>query len=397
MDKRAKIILGVFFLVLLIIIFTEIVRPKPLNWSPSYTSTDKIPFGCYVLSNELKDLFKNQKIKIVDQNTYLFLTEKNAGLNTNYIFINNYISFDKQELNQLLNYVNKGNNVFIAADNFGTVLTDSLKISTLTEQNVKEDTVVTKMYNPVFGNKEFAYSRGIYKSYFTSFDTINSTTLGKYKKIEDDDSAKVNFIKVKIGNGNLFLNTVPQAFTNYYLLNKNAQYVANCFSYLNEGTVYWDDYKKTGRELQVIDSPMRFVLKQESLKWAYYLLIISLILFMIFRAKREQRIIPVVKPLENSSVEFTKTIGDLYFQYKDYSNIISKKITYFMDYIRNHYYLNTEKLDDAFIKKLSVKASKNLDDTTQLINYIKKIKTKPVHTEQELVELNKRIEAFKKD
>jgi len=122
-----------------------------------------------------------------------------------------------------------------------------------------------------------------------------------------------------------------------------------------------------------------------------------LILFVIFKAKREQRIIPVIKPLENSSVEFTRTIGDLYFQHKNYTNIILKKVTFFMDYIRSHFYLETEDLNDNFIKKLAVKASKSVEETTTVINFIKMLKNKPLHTEQELIELNKLIEDFKKN
>jgi len=63
MDKRSKIILGVFCAVIIAIIVTEIVRPKPINWRPSYTASSKIPFGCYVLYNELNTLFQNHKMK----------------------------------------------------------------------------------------------------------------------------------------------------------------------------------------------------------------------------------------------------------------------------------------------------------------------------------------------
>lgn len=381
-------------MVMVAIVITEIVRPKPINWSPSYTSYDKIPFGCYILNNELKNLFPNQEIKNIDKNPYQFLSETDVDFNSNLLFINNYLHFDEEELGELLNYVDRGNNVFLSASDFSQTLKDTLKIDIYTQRNFTEDSVMAQMANPNFKKQEFIYTRGVFKSYFSSIDTIKTTVLGYFKK-EVDEPQRINFIKVPIGKGTLFLHTLPQAFTNYYLLKDNKQYASNCFSYLPEGTVYWDDYYKAGRV--IIDSPMRFVLNQESLKWAYYLLVSLLILFVIFKAKREQRIIPVIKPLENSSVEFTRTIGDLYFQHKDYTNIILKKVTFFMDYIRSHFYLETENLNDNFIKKLAVKASRSLDETTTLINYIKMLKNKPLHTEQELIELNKLIEAFKKN
>ena len=52
----------------------------------------------------------------------------------------------------------------------------------------------------------------------------------------------------------------------------------------------------------------------------------GLILFIIFRGKRVQRIIPVISKLDNATVAFTRTIGELYYQHGDFTNIIEKKI-----------------------------------------------------------------------
>ena len=71
MDKRSKILLGIFCAVVLAIIVTEVVRPKPINWKPSYTSADKIPFGCFVLYNELPTLFNEHKINTVEERVYM--------------------------------------------------------------------------------------------------------------------------------------------------------------------------------------------------------------------------------------------------------------------------------------------------------------------------------------
>ena len=107
-----------------------------------------------------------------------------------------------------------------------------------------------------------------------------------------------------------------------------------------------------------------------------------------------QRIIKVIKPLENTSIEFTKTIGDLYFQHKDYGNVISKKITYFLEVVRSRFYLNTNEIDDEFVKKLALKSGNNLEKTKELIQYIKQLKGKTFHTEQDLLTLNKLMEEF---
>jgi hypothetical protein len=116
---------------------------------------------------------------------------------------------------------------------------------------------------------------------------------------------------------------------------------------------------------------------------------------VLFKGKREQRIIPIIEPLKNSSVEFTRTVGSLYFQHSDFSNIIAKKITYFLEEIRSRYYLDTQDLSEDFIQKLAVKSSNNEDETRKLITFIKHLKGKSVHSEQDLIALNKKIDNFR--
>jgi hypothetical protein len=152
-------------------------------------------------------------------------------------------------------------------------------------------------------------------------------------------------------------------------------------------------YLKSGRK--IVDSPMRFVFDQKSLKWAYYTLMLGLALFIIIRGKREQRVIQVIEPLKNTSIEFTKTIGDLYFQHKDFGNIIAKKITYFLEVVRSKYYLDTTELNSEFIQKLALKSNVSLEKTTKLIQLINHLKGKAVHSEQDIIALNKQIEDFK--
>ena len=105
MDRRSKIIIVVFIVVMLGIIVTEIVRPKPINWRPSYTAVDKIPFGCFVLYNELPTIFPESTIETVQESVYDVLTERDTLQAANYIFINEYIDLDTQETHQLLDFV----------------------------------------------------------------------------------------------------------------------------------------------------------------------------------------------------------------------------------------------------------------------------------------------------
>ena len=115
---------------------------------------------------------------------------------------------------------------------------------------------------------------------------------------------------------------------------------------------------------------------------------------MIFNAKRKHRIIKVIKPLENTTVAFTKTIGNLYYETKDHNTIIDKKITYFLEYLRRVYFLDTQSLDDKFIKNLSLKSGKKQPEIKKLITIIRQLKAKRECYESDLLRLNRTIEDF---
>ena len=156
--------------------------------------------------------------------------------------------------------------------------------------------------------------------------------------------------------------------------------------------IFWFIKNQDG---QVISkSPMRYILNQPALKSAWYVFLIGTLIFMFFNAKRKQRIIPIKKPLPNTTVDFTKTIGNLYYQEGDHDNIINKKIVYFLEKIRNTYLIDTNKqLDEEFIKKLHLKSGKEISDIQRAIFLINSYRNNPnTSIEEDLIQMNKAIE-----
>ena len=394
LDRRSRNILIAFGIILLIIIVTEVARPKPLSWRSSFTAVDKIPFGSHVLFEELTSLFKNATIEKIKGDPYEFLKDSSYQSNSAYIFINDNISIDKQQLESFKNYAEAGNTILLSARSFGEVISDSLLTETRQDYSILENDLKTRFFNNSIKQDSIPiFKKGVYKSVFTTIDTIHTKALGYYDLEEEPNVESLNYISISFGKGKFLLHTLPEAFSNYYLLNGNDQYAAQVLSYIDAKTIYWDTYLKSGRK--IIDSPMRFVFDQKSLQWAYYTLMLGLVLFIIIKGKREQRVIEVIEPLQNTSIEFTKTIGDLYFQYKDFGNIIAKKITYFLEVVRSKYYLDTTELNSEFIQKLALKSNVSLEKTTKLIQLIIHLKGKAVHSEQDIIALNKQIEDFK--
>jgi hypothetical protein len=53
----------VIVLILTITVIYEAVKPKPIDWSFTLESEDKIPYGTYILYNTLADIFQQYKSK----------------------------------------------------------------------------------------------------------------------------------------------------------------------------------------------------------------------------------------------------------------------------------------------------------------------------------------------
>ena len=115
---------------------------------------------------------------------------------------------------------------------------------------------------------------------------------------------------------------------------------------------------------------------------------------MIFEAKRKQRIIPIIKPLQNTTLEFVSAIGNLYYQNNEHKSIADKKINFLMEHIRTKYWMSTAKLDDSFIYTLARKAGKSETDVRDLFRTIQVIHGMDYISAEELVSLNSKIEKF---
>ncbi len=371
---------------LIILTIIKILEPEEINWDGSFVRKDKIPYGGFIIYNISAELFPNQDVILKELPIYNILKD-NFYTSTNYVFINTYFAPDRLDTEYLLRYVADGNNVFISALGIDGKLADSLKINVSGEFFNSDSAIINLNIPELKSENGYSYVKGNFMNYFSEFDTSLVQILGK------NDLGNVNFIRIRYGNGNIFLNTVPLAFTNYHLLNSgNNEYVYKALSHLPVQKTFWDDYYKDGNRYTA--SSLQYILSQPSLTWAYYIVLVSILLFIFFYGRRKQRIIPVIPPLTNTTVEFVETVGNLYYQQKDYKNIADKKISYFLDFIRNRYFIKTSNFDEETIHKISDKSGLPALEIKSLLNEMEKINHNQKISEAELLNINHQIEKF---
>jgi hypothetical protein len=369
-------------------------RPKPIDWSPSFSLKDKIPYGMYVFDQEIGSLL-NGKISKFTTTPYEYFNSKfdydtlvnDYQIKGTFLSIAKTNHFDEQSITEICTFVGHGNNAFISSEMIPNALLDSLNLKMDSEYKYS-DSIYNWVANKKLGNQKYKITEGVNNNYFSKIDTLNTTVLG----YQNGDSTRVNFIKVNYKKGGFYLHTQHVAFTNFHLLKGNHhEYAEKVLSYIPKGEVFWCIQNQTGEVIS--DSPMRYILSQPALKWAWYIFLIGMLVFIFFNAKRKQRVVPILKPLANTTVDFTKTIGNLYYQEGDHNNIIDKKIIYFLEKVRNEYLIETHELDDDFIKKFHLKSGKKLEDIQNLVSLINAYrKNNYPSIEDDLLQINKAIE-----
>jgi hypothetical protein len=102
--------------------------------------------------------------------------------------------------------------------------------------------------------------------------------------------------------------------------------------------------------------------------------IFALLLYILFEGKRKQRIIPIIAPLKNESVSFAETVGRLYYNKGDHANLAGKMTQQFLEWVRIQYLLNTNLLNEEFIKQLTIKSGEPETVVRALADMIQEIK-----------------------
>lgn len=388
--KGYKRFLVVFTAVLLLYVMAEMNRPKPIDWKITLSREDKNPYGGYILYNQLADMFPTAGIQSLRLPVYNQL-HNTSKRNTAYILIARQLDLTAEDVDELLNYTLDGNYVFLASADFSRPLLDSLKFKASRRFDlVNADSTTINLKNPALHtNQNYGFKRMTVDGYLNVFDTARTIILGN-NHLKD-----VNFVQVPYGEGAFFVHVLPVCFSNYFMLtSNNADYTAKVLSYLPTKihTVYWDEYYKLGPVGSA--NPLRYVLGNTWLKWSFRIGLLAMILFVIFGGRRRQRIIPIIPPLRNSTLDFVQTVGNVYFNQRDNKNIALKKISYFLEHVRSAFFLSTNPLNNEFVEAFSVKSDMDKKEVFDLVNLIQQVQNNASVDDETLLKLNKRIDHF---
>ena len=395
-DRKYIIILGLLVILAIVI---KLAEPKQIDWSQSYSFSEKKPFGAFILSELSDNLFNEGSVTII--NSPIFELESDfSELSRNWVFINSTFSLDEFESTILRDHVDLGDFIFVSAwdikgpfaDTLGIELSQSFPYIDPTASTLDSLTQSTLNFtNPDLKRANgWSFPRTLTNVYFSKYDTTRTTVLGT------NGEGKANFIRVDVGEGAFYLHSSPFLFTNYFVKNPaKYDYAFKALSYLPNQETYWDEYYKEGRIS--FNSPMRYIVSNENLKWAWFIALTGIFLFLIFRGRRTQRIIPEIPKVKNSSLEFAETIGNLYLNSGTHKDILAKKVQFFLDYIRTHLHVDTNHIDDRTITTIALRSSIPKEDITEIFKHIETLENKAQITNSEIKRITELIDKFYKN
>ena len=422
-----------FAMLVLFVLFCllQVNLPKKFVWSPTFSHVDKQPFGCFVFDSVLTQSLPNGYH--VTKKTFFQLDQEHAKEKISVLMVVDQQNLKQLDVKYLCNIARRGGKVMVVASssfddgrNADTVVVDELErtfkvriedgmyfslrgilAGLKAHDNDMYDTIYWNnretmyaaqpyrmFYNMVGGTlfvdsvpkvKRLAYTLStagydykhdsLYVGDFTSFDTI----VDEKERIERIDTFAIKkvptAVSVPYGKGEVIFVSSPLLFTNYGMLEGNTSvYIFRLMSYLADLPVYRTEaYVKTDAMLVAEQSPFREFIKRPPLRWALYLALLGVVLFMIFTARRRQRVIPIMSKPANRSLEFIQLIGTLYYQRKDHVDLVRKKFKLFAEELRKTAGVDISDVntDDREYLLLAEKTGMNSDRLKKVIRQIR--------------------------
>ncbi len=336
-----------------------------------YGMESKQPYGLYFLSSLLK--LHAESFDVVKESPAQFL-EKNTFQDATYFIVGDYTYLDNKDVSQLLNFVDSGNEIFLAVEQVPKILFDTIAniLDSTNQYWLSSSSFHNNKIFHRFNTKEFFTDTLVEHRYrYESNDSIEYTWHYFFREffcIEDskaraltlDEENYVDYASFYIGKGkiNIFLN--PICLTNYFYDSwSGKQFVERVMSFVNLKHVLWDEFSKINM-VKIGDSnygrsPLNTILKFESLKWAWYLFLFTLLLLILFASKYRLKPMQRVAETESDKLGYFNTISGIFRKYQNNRAVAIYRLNFFKHFVRTKVKLSDFDLEKEYVDSLVLK------------------------------------------
>lgn len=186
--------------------------------------------------------------------------------------------------------------------------------------------------------------------------------------------------------GKVHFHSIPNLFENYQVIQPNgyahARIILNKIPRdkpvifltcgINDSSqeiTYEDEDEGEGAEKED-NSLIQFILKNPILRLAFLLMIVLLLLYVFFRAKRKEEILPGYNQKRNMSLAFVETLGSIYISRNSPIGVLQVMRKNFYSAINRHFYIDLSRKEkrEQNLEKLLAKVPYDSEKLMEIVN-----------------------------
>ncbi|MCZ4408576.1 hypothetical protein O3Q51_07140 [Cryomorphaceae bacterium 1068] len=397
MDKNRKtaIAIAIAAVVLLGVLYFLAQGNKRYLWSETYNDDGIQPYDLSLFKGVLEksaNEFEVLEGLFVDTN-YL------EGTGNSMVYVAGYAWIDSTEAALLKQFVEQGNNLLISSRVAGKTLRYLIDCDVEEEETLSESKESESIKVEDDG-----------QSFVLSFDQYNQPSLHTWIHFKDltcvetagfieiDSEKHPNLVMKQMGKGMLYLHSTPLVFTNYHFRNDSAfNYVNGLIAKANGETYYYLEpgfSQSPSGGPNIGESPIKFILAHQSLKWAWYVTILLGLLYILNSMRRKQRAIPVAALPENQTTAYLDMVYQLFRKEGSHRDIVQSQVKLLQSFLRNRYNLNAHKLNDDFYEMASAKLKLDKNYIEQFFKQLERSRYNSTLNDSELLTIDREITEF---
>lgn len=380
------------------------------SWWPNYRYDNDQPYGTKYLYELFQKDMPEDSFKLLQKKPSLIIDETETNSLIFYIGYNTF--YDSLTTVWLKDYIDKGNSVCIASDRLPfQLINDIYELDTMLfyTEYYESKTVSTSFNSESDEEYNFHYQWAKDTSEY-AWRYFSETTMESYWKkflytpISVIDNDKPNFLKIQFGQGSLYIFTTPLFLTNYFLISEEGFNYSNAFfnSLGDYEKVYWDDFSRMpnfGFGNSTIDknNPLEFILENTALRWAWYLFLVGILLFILFMLKRRRKPMKIINADKNTSIEYAKAVGLLHYKTAGHTDLANRLMKIFQHFIHSKYGIGQHLEREDQIKQLSLHSGLSKKRIEAIYNTHFSIKYNPDPEVSATIRLHTELEYFYKN
>lgn len=335
------------------------------------------------------------------------------------VVISPYFLPTQSEVDSLLNFVEKGNDLYISAFTISSFFMNSTFTFDSTDANFEFENnfppQILKGQQQIEIAKKDSLSESL-KPFYTYPGVRPKNTYGFFKKelygkenLILQTNGDVALTRTPYGFGYVYINFCPITMTNYFMLHgQNYTFFNEMYSLLGaaEKPIIWDRFYEKHKiqrpdpeyDKQPGDSYFWKVVEDHpTLGWAIFAFFLAIILFILVHSRRLQKPVAVLPEPENNSLIFVKAVAGLYWLKQDHKKIADKIIHQFYDYISVNYRLSQKEINLENAEKIAEKSGKNLTDISSILQTIDHVKNSEKIEKKTLIQLYTKVYSFENE